>query len=172
MLVSFCFYSVLSAQETKTSDTPPAREINTQARPIEEITVIGQQSLFRLRQRVIEKEEDIFEFFNANNSSNQMDIICNRRAPIGSQITRRLCEPRFFKNLRSEKTRGELAGFNVFYTHGDLMFEAEPDFEKLQNELLSTMLTNRNFAEMLGDLADLSDNYKAHREELFPKDND
>ena len=51
---------VLSAQETDNSSTPPSRDINNQARPIEGITVIGQQSLFRLRRRITEKEEEIF----------------------------------------------------------------------------------------------------------------
>ncbi len=163
---------VLSAQEADTSNTPPSREINTQPRPIEEITVIGQQSLFRLRRRIKEKEEEIFAFFNANNSSDRMDIICDKRAPTGTFIPRRVCEPRFLKGLRSEMAGGALRGFNNYYSQGDLIYEAEPDFEKLQNELLSVMVTNKDFAEMLGDLADMSDNYDAHREELFPKDND
>jgi len=163
---------VLSAQETDNSSTPPSRDINNQARPIEGITVIGQQSLFRLRRRITEKEEEIFAFFNANNSSEQMDIICDKRASTGTYISRRVCEPRFLKNLRSDMTRASRSGFNSFNSHGDLVYKAEPDFEKLQNELLAIMLTNRDFAEMLGDLADLSDNYDAHREELFSKDND
>ncbi len=176
ILASCCLYTlhvpVISAQEVDTSNAPPYRQINTQARPIEGITVIGQQSLFRLRRRITEKEEKIFAFFNANNSSDQMDIICDKRASTGTHILRRVCEPRFLKNLRSDMARGFRSGFNSFYSQQDLMYEAEPDFKKLQNELLSVMLTNRDFAEMLGDLADLSDNYEAHREELFPKDND
>jgi len=163
---------LLSAQEADTSATPPSREINTQPRAIEEITVIGQQSLFRLRRRIVEKEEEIFAFFNANNNSDRMDIICDKRAQTGTHISRRVCEPRFFKDLRSDMARGFRRGFNTFYSHRDLVYEAEPDFEKLQNEMLSVMTVNSDFAEMLVDLVDLSDNYKAHQAEIFPKDND
>ena len=68
--------------------------------------------------------------------------------------------------------RGFRRGFNSFYSRRDLIYEAEPDFEKLQNEMLSVMVTNKDFAEMLVDLVDLSDNYGAHRAVLFPIDND
>ena len=176
LLASCCLYilvlPVLSAQEADTSNSLPSREINTQPRPIEEITVIGQQSLARLRRLVKEKEEKIFAFFNANNSSDRMDIICGKRAPTGTFIMRRVCEPRFLKDLRSEMARGFRRGFNSFYSRRDLIYEAEPDFEKLQNEMLLVMVTNKDFAEMLVDLVDLSDNYGAHRAVLFPIDND
>jgi hypothetical protein len=41
------------------------------------------------------------------------------------------------------------------------------DFEKLQNEMLTLMLTNKEFAEALADLADLAENHDAHRGLMF-----
>lgn len=139
-------------------------------RPIEEITVVGQQSLFRLRRRIVEKEDEIFAFFNDNNSSDRMDILCSNRASTGTYIQRRVCEPRFFKEHRSFQARGFRQGFNSLYTNDDLLFEMQGNFDKLQNEMNALMLENEEFASKLADLADLTENYEAHRSEMFPKD--
>ena len=141
----------------------------SRSRPIEEITVVGQQSLFRLRRRIVEKEDEIFAFFNDNNSSNRMDILCGNRASTGTYIPRRVCEPRFFKELRSFQARGYRQGFNQFYSQQDLLFESQGDFDKLQNEMTALMAENKEFASKLADLVDLTENYEAHRNEMFPQ---
>ena len=58
--------STAFAQESDSTDTTITAST---ARPIEEITVVGQKSLARLRLRIDEKEAEIYNFFNANNSS-------------------------------------------------------------------------------------------------------
>ena len=165
-LLIFCFLigpsnTASSAQEsgaTGTTATPG---------PIEEITVIGQRSLARLRLRIIEKEEEIYSFFNAQNTSDRLDIICTRRRPTGTYIKKRECEPRFLKSLRVEKTRDARTGIGVWFDQYDLVRWSAQDFEKLQNEMLALMASNKEFAENVADLVDLTENYEAHREAMF-----
>jgi hypothetical protein len=166
-IIAFCFIfglavTTVSAQEASTSD-----EAAVAPRPIEEITVVGQESLSRLRLRITEKENEIFGFFNANNSSRRMDIICTKRRPTGTYMMKRECEPRFMRERRVELTRDARQGIGVGFTQGDLAGMLAQDFEKLQNEMLTLMLTNKEFAEALADLADLAENHDAHRGLMF-----
>ena len=161
LLLALASFNV-SSQETESSD-----EVTPSAKLIEEISVIGQRTLSRLHLRITEKEDEIYAFFNANNSSDRMDIICTRRRPTGTNILLRECEPRFIKNLRVEKTRDQRLGIGVGFTQGDLVGLSAQDLENLQNEMLSLMSTNPEFSDALAELVDLSENYEAQREALF-----
>ena len=168
----FCFLagsaiSASLAQEPEATETTETIETGIQARPIEEITVVGQKSLARLRLRITEKETEIYNFFNAQNSSDRMDIICSKRRPTGTYILKRECEPRFLKALRVEKTRDARMGISVGFNQYDLVGLSRQDFEKLQNEMLALMASNKEFAESLADLADLSENLASHRRAMF-----
>jgi len=154
--------TTVSAQEASTSD-----EVAVPPKPIEEITVVGQQSLSRLRLRITEKEDEIFSFFNDNNSSRRMDIICTKRRPTGTYMMKRECEPRFMRERRVELTRDARQGIGVGFTQGDLAGMLAQEFEKLQNEMLTLMLTNKEFAEALADLADLAENHDSHKSVMF-----
>ena len=155
----------VSSQETESSD-----EVTVSDRPIEEISIVGQRSLSRLRLRVRETENEIYAFFNDNNSSDRFDIICTNRRPTGTYIMKRECEPRFLKNLRVEKTRDQIMGIGVSFTQGDLVGLSAQDFENLQNEMLSLMSTNPEFAEKLAELVNLSEDYETQRKTIFDND--
>lgn len=168
----FCFLagsgiSASLAQEPEATETTETTETGIQARPIEEITVIGQKSLARLRLRITEKETEIYNFFNAQNSSDRMDIICSKRRPTGTYILKRQCEPRFLKALRVEKTRDGRMGIGVDFNQYDLVGLSRQDFEKLQNEMLALMASNKAFADILADLVDLTENLAAQRQAIF-----
>ena len=156
--------TVISAQEPDSTDTA-----NTASTPrsIEEITVVGQKSLARLRLRIDEKEAEIYNFFNANNSSPRMDIICTRRRPTGTHLLKKECEPRFLKQLRVEKTRDGRLGIGTGFNQLDLVGWSAQDYENLQNEMLELMASNKGFARHLADLADLTENYETHRKSVF-----
>lgn len=159
--------AAIFGQEADQSETDAAAQT---AKPIEEISVIGQRSLSRLRLLIYEKEDEIYEFFNANNSSDRMDIICTRRRPTGTYIMKRECEPKFIKDLRVEKTRDARMGIGVGFTQRDLVGLSAQDYENLQNEMLSLMSTNDEFSDALADLADLSEDYEAQRQVVLDDD--
>ena len=133
--------STVSAQESDSTDTTITAST---ARPIEEITVVGQKSLARLRLRIDEKEAEIYNFFNANNSSSRMDIICTKRRPTGTHLLKKECEPRFLKQLRVEKTRDGRMGIGAGFNQRDLVGWSAQDFENLQNEMLALMAATRS----------------------------
>ena len=173
LIFSFLAGSAISAsfaqepEATETTETTETTATAIEARLIEEITVIGQKSLARLRLRIIEKENGIYNFFNAQNSSDRLDIICNKRRPTGTNILQRQCEPRFLKALRVEKTRDASMGFGVGFNQYDLVGLSHQDFEKLENEMLALMAANKAFADSLADLVDLTENLAAHRQAIF-----
>ncbi len=170
LIFSFLAGSAISAalaQEPEATETTATTATGIEARPIEEITVIGQKSLARLRLRIFEKEDEIYNFFNAQNSSDRMDIICSKRRPTGTHILQRECEPRFLKALRVEKTRDARMGIGVGFNQYDLVGLSRQDFEKLQNEMLALMAANKAFADSLADLVDLTENLTAHRQAIF-----
>ena len=164
LLLALVSFNV-SSQESESSD-----EITPSAQPIEEISVIGQRTLSRLHLRITEMEDEIYAFFNANNSSDRMDIICTRRRPTGTNILLRECEPRFIKNLRVEKTRDQRLGIGVGFTQGDLVGLSAQDFENLQNEMLLPLSTNPEFAEKMAELVNVSEDYEAQRKAMFDND--
>ena len=170
LIFSFLAGSAISAslaQEPEATETTETIETGIQARPIEEITVVGQKSLARLRLRITEKETEIYNFFNAQNSSDRMDIICSKRRPTGTNMLQRQCEPRFLKALRVEKTRDGRMGIGVDFNQYDLVGLSRQDFEKLQNEMLALMASNKAFADILADLVDLTENLAAQRQAIF-----
>ena len=164
LLLALVSFNV-SSQESESSD-----EITPSAQPIEEISVIGQRTLSRLHLRITEKEDEIYAFFNANNSSDRMDIICTRRRPTGTNILLRECEPRFIKNLRVEKTRDQIMGIGVSFTQRDLVGLSAQDFENLENEMLLLISTNPEFAEKMAELVNVSEDYEAQRKAMFDND--
>lgn len=167
LFFSFLAGSIISASLAQEPEATETTETGIKAIPIEEITVIGQKSLARLRLRITEKENEIYNFFNAQNSSDRMDIICSKRRPTGTHILQRECEPRFLKALRVEKTRDARMGIGVDFNQYDLVGLSRQDFERLENEMLALMASNKAFADSLADLVDLTENLKAHRQAIF-----
>ena len=158
--------TVVFAQELDSTDMKNTASVE---RPIEEITVVGQQSLTRLRLRMDEKEAEIYNLFNANNSSRRMDIICTKRRPPGTYMLKRECEPRFLKQLRVEKARDARMGIGVGYSQLDLVGLSAQDFKNLQNEILALMASNKEFARYLADLVDLTENYETNSKAMLPE---
>jgi hypothetical protein len=177
-----CLPLVLAAQELVVDESLPKQSSSEQpsvdesvervksSRPIEEITVVGQKSLARLGRLVVDKQEEIFAFFNENNSSDKFDIICKRRAATGTYIKERVCEPRFLSEFRGQKAREARMGFGLYYNQRELVELSGEEFEQLQNEMTEMMLTHKEYSDALADLADLSENYESQRVEYFSKD--
>ena len=149
-------FSTVSAQQSDSSDAPIATPGTGFT---EEIIVIGKESLSQLKFRIKENEEAIFSFFNANNSSNRMNIDCYQRKPVGSNIAKRVCEPKFLTDLRVEKTRDARMGIGVNFLERDLVSLSAQDFYQLQNEMLSLSAKHKEFSDALEALADLVASY-------------
>ena len=65
---------------------------------LDEIIVLGEPTLRLLREDVYRTEESFYELFNSLNEGKQFDVVCFYRKPVGSHISRRVCEPNFYKS--------------------------------------------------------------------------
>ena len=70
---------------------------------IEEIIVIGQLSRSAVRSQIIRVEADVYNFYNANNGNEKLDIICREVTLTGTRIPQRVCEPVFLTEARNRE---------------------------------------------------------------------
>ncbi len=152
LLVIGSFPSIGLAQET---DADTSEETSEQARPIEEISVVGQRSIPQLRALIFEKEQEIYEIFNRHNSSDKFDVICIRRRPTGSHIPQTECEPRFLINLRASKTRDLRSGIGPQFSRQALIALSAQDYATLQDEMRELMASNGEFGAALAEFEKL-----------------
>ncbi len=68
---------------------------------LEEIIVKSGKILPSLRMEMIRAEDLKLEIFNSFNSTDDYDITCEWRAPLGSRILRRVCEAGYIKKARA-----------------------------------------------------------------------
>ena len=61
-------------------------------------------------------------------------------------------------------------GIGVSFTQRDLVGLSAQDFENLENEMLSLMSTNPEFAEKMAELVNVSEDYEAQRKAMFDND--
>jgi hypothetical protein len=74
---------------------------------IDEITVMGARSLALMRAEVAEAEQAVYDMFNELNDDDDYDIICKKETRIGSQIPRRVCLVRMYRERLAELTVDE-----------------------------------------------------------------
>lgn len=87
---------------------PDASELDT---AIDEVTVFGAQRLGAMRAKVTLAEDQVYALFNDLNEDDGYDIICKRETRIGSQIPRRVCLARMYREALAEETADEDLGF-------------------------------------------------------------
>ena len=78
---------------------------------IDEITVIGAKTLIEMRHEITLAEDRVFSLFNDLNEDDGYDIICKKETRIGSQIPRRVCLARMYREGRSEATIDDFGEF-------------------------------------------------------------
>lgn len=69
---------------------------------VEEVIVIGLRPMASIRHEITNTEDLIYNTFNELNDEDAFDIICTKEAPIGSQISRRVCRSRFMIESESQ----------------------------------------------------------------------
>ena len=93
-----CMLSVASL--AKSDDALPD-DTNT---TIDEITVMGVRELGQLRAELVRAEDDVYTTYNELNDDDDYDIICKLQAPIRSQIKRRVCQARLYRDALAAET--------------------------------------------------------------------
>ncbi|HEX6995658.1 MAG TPA: hypothetical protein VF339_16120 [Gammaproteobacteria bacterium] len=86
---------------------------------VDEEVVVRGRSRGMLRAQIQLAEEAVYARFNEINSNDEFDIHCRRVTPIGSNISRRVCEPNFWRNVQAragEETVRALQGSSAVPT--------------------------------------------------------
>jgi hypothetical protein len=109
LLTIFLVTAALSAVRVVAQDDD--RETAEVDATIDEITVVGARSLGAMRAEVTMAEDQVYALFNDLNEDDRYDIICKKEARIGSQIPKRVCLARMYRDALAEETVDEDSGF-------------------------------------------------------------
>lgn len=103
-----------SATAQQAGESAPAAEQTATVLPdeeiIDEVTVLGIRELADLRAEVVEAEDVVFDLFNDLNDDDRYDIICKKETRIGSQIPKRICQARLFRDAVAAAAEGTVDG--------------------------------------------------------------
>lgn len=89
--------AALSAGRVAAQSAPARADDGSAGRPepIEEITVVGKESLRTLRIEVQTAREAVYDLFNSLNGNPEFDIHCRDAVRTGTRVARRVCRPQF-----------------------------------------------------------------------------
>ncbi len=68
---------------------------------IDEIMVVGARELGAMRAEIDLAEDQVFALYNDLNEDDRYDIICKKETRIGSQIPKRVCLARMYRDARA-----------------------------------------------------------------------
>ena len=138
---------------------------------LEEIIVKG-ESLSSLRMEMIRAEDLKFEIFNSLNSTDDFDITCEWRAPLGSRVTRRFCDVGYMKKARAEDARlfmQSMQDGTPFLHHSDHQLNGEfaHKTEALNKEIVELGSKHPSLAKAMINEYELKQRYIVERRERF-----
>ena len=127
-----------------------------------EVIVISELNRAEVRQFIEEAEDQFYEIFNANIDDEDYKITCSRHTPAGSNISIRVCEPKFMVDARAEDARN--SQFNPGVVEGDRSIRAsvEPQYVRLQEMMEQMTQEVPAFAQIASILTQL----RARQEQL------
>ena len=137
-----------------------------------EIKVVGNNSIHSLQMDVIKAEELKYEVFNNLNSTDDFDITCEWRAPLGSRIRRRFCEPGYMKKAREEDARLFMDNmkYDTEFLHPsdlDMIGELAHKAEALNKEMVDLAKKHPSLAKAMINEYELKQRYIVEERERF-----
>lgn len=95
---AWIFFTLVAAPFAMGEDAAPVRN----EKAVDEITVLGGRELGALRTELVRAENEVYALYNALNDDDDYDIICKMEAPIGSQLKRRVCHARLYRDALAD----------------------------------------------------------------------
>ena len=118
---------------------------------VERIDVVGEKTMPQLKRDFDKQRFAFLEMYNTINEVAKFDMLCEYRKPIGSQIARKLCEPRFVKDFRAMliKTSSTKPGidFNRLPDDGHVRFLTQDTREAAFEHVAALMATHPELLE-------------------------
>lgn len=137
---------------------------------IDEITVLGEQSLGSIRHDIVRAEDHIYEIFNALNADDDYDTTCKREIRIGSQIPYHVCKSRMFRDAASESARdfAEAAdGTSGGLAFGTPVMDEQRHSKILREKMRELAADNPQLVEALKIRLELQKAYNVERKKRF-----
>jgi len=133
---------------------------------IDEITVVGEQTMYGLRLEVYRAEEDFFELFSALNDDDEFDVRCFYETPTGTRIRQHVCRAWFVTNAYS----AEFSRFreNLNYPVKDPEVVVMQKSRELEEKMHALIIANPNLEEALDRYTSARNKYNDERSRRYP----
>ncbi|MGI9270800.1 MAG: hypothetical protein ACR2QT_03430 [Woeseiaceae bacterium] len=135
---------------------------------VDEITVMGVRDLGSLRTELMRAEDEVYNLYNELNDDDDYDIICQRVASIGSQIKKRVCQSRLYRDALSEATEDEDGG--ILFA-GSLVNEKKHS-QILREKMFDVASKNPQLVIALRKRHALQQKFDSERDKKFGNDDD
>lgn len=135
---------------------------------MEVIEVKGQRSIFFLKKSIEKSRAAFYEIFNSVNEDKKFDIICRLEKPLGSHIADRVCEPRYFKELRAQLIQeravsGTKINMSLVPSDADVFLASKKDREASLVHMQELLLTNPELQAAYLELHNLVERYNTRK---------
>lgn len=135
---------------------------------VETIDVQGEKATPQLKRAFKKQQMAFIELYNSVNTDAQFDVICKWRKFTGSQIARKLCEPRYMIDFRAltVQTWSTQPGidFNRLPNDDTLRFLTKDTREEAYQHVAALVATNQKLLDSFMKLDALHERIKARSE--------
>lgn len=136
---------------------------------MEVIEVKGQRSIFFLEKSIEKSRVAFYDLFNSVNENKKFDIICRLEKPLGSNIAERVCEPRYFKELRAQLIQeravsGTKINMSLIPSDDDVLAASKKDREASLIHMQELLLSNPELQAAYLELHDMVERYNTRKE--------
>lgn len=128
----------------------------------EDLIIISELSRSEVNAFIIEAEDQLYKLFNANNENDANDIHCTKVKSTGSNISKRVCEPNFLVNARTNNRTDLKDSFALSETQRAVNGSMQEEYKQLQSEMEALTESNQQFREISLILSQLN----AHKKKL------
>lgn len=122
----------------------------------EELIIISELSRSEVNSLIVEAEDQMYEVFNANNENDMNDILCSKVKSTGSNISKRVCEPNFLVNARTNNRTDLKDSFALSETQWAINGSLKEEYKELQSEMEKLSKNNQQFREISVILSQLN----------------
>lgn len=147
------------ASQNISQETPePVRDSE-----IDEITVVGDETVPRLRHKLKRLDEEFFRRYNELNDNDEFDMICKRETRLGSQIPRTVCHSRLHRERLSENASDALEEDGSYFIVSRSW--RSQHYRKVRDNVTRVLEQSPELSQMMSNRAEIRRRIEALKEE-------
>lgn len=136
---------------------------------VETIEVFGGKTTPQLKKAFDNQRFEFLELYNSINDVAKFDVICKYQKPIGSQIARKSCEPRYVRDFRAMKIQTSSTGvgidLNRLPSDDDIRFLTKDTREEAFEHVAALVATHPELFESFSKLDALHQRIEQRKED-------